>query len=222
MLLDKETNLIQIPYEYDKNEGGYIDYVEPFPLGTGLSSKVIRSGQPLLVGTLEEEIANGAYFPPEIIEKGSGFFSQSWLGVPIMASDQVLGLVALAEGAPHAFNQNHMRLLQTLSSNLGAAIENARLFAETQRLLKETEQRAAELTTVNTVSSAIASELDLNTLIRLVGEQTRSIFKADDAYVALFDSSTREWSVKSGSQALPLQAVRISVSRFLSVAKPSV
>jgi hypothetical protein len=82
MLLDRQTNLIHVPYEFDKNEGGYIDYVDPFPLGTGLSSNVISTGQPLMVGTLEEEVANGAYFPPEIIEKGTGEFSQSWLGVP--------------------------------------------------------------------------------------------------------------------------------------------
>ncbi|HEX5807111.1 MAG TPA: hypothetical protein VFY25_00480, partial [Anaerolineales bacterium] len=86
MLLDKQTNLIHVPYEYDRNEGGYIDYVEPFPLGQGLSSRVIASGEPVLASTLEEETALGAYFPPEIIEKGSGFFSQSWLGVPIIAS----------------------------------------------------------------------------------------------------------------------------------------
>jgi GAF domain-containing protein len=95
-----------------------------------------------MLGTLEDEIANGAYFPPEIIEKGTGFFSQSWLGVPIMAGGQVLGLVALADARAHAFNENHLRLLQTLSSNVGAALENARLFAETQRLLKETTARS--------------------------------------------------------------------------------
>jgi GAF domain-containing protein len=135
MLVDR-IRLYHVPYEYDKNEGGYIDYVEPFPLGTGVSSKVITSGQPLLLGTLEDEIANGAYFPPEIIEKGAGFFSQSWLGVPIMASEQTLGLVALADARPHALNENHLRLLQTLCSNMGAALENARLFAETQRCSK--------------------------------------------------------------------------------------
>jgi len=69
MLFDGQTNLIHIYYEFDKNEGGYIDYVAPFPLGTGLASQVITSRQPLMLGTLEEEIANGAYFPPEIIEK---------------------------------------------------------------------------------------------------------------------------------------------------------
>ncbi len=134
MLLDKHTNLIHPYYEYDENEGGYIDYVEPFPLGKGLASRVISTRQPLMLGTLEEEIANGAYFPPEIIEKGSGFFSESWLGVPIVFKDDVLGLVALADARAHAFSGNHLRILQTLSSNVGVAIENARLFQAEQQL----------------------------------------------------------------------------------------
>jgi len=155
-LYDPQTNLIHTPYEYDKNEGGYIDYLEPFPLGKGLSSKIITTKQPLLFGTLQEQIDHEAYFPPEVVEQSSvGMVSQSWIGVPILWSDQVLGLIALADNPPHAFNENHLRLLQTLSANIGVAITNARLFQDEQ-------QRSAELTTINTVSSALVSELDLN------------------------------------------------------------
>ena len=180
MLLDRQTNLIHVPYEFDKDEGGYIDYVEPFPLGTGLSSKVISSGQPLMVGTLEEELANGAYFPPEIIAKGSGFYSQSWLGVPIMAKDQVLGLVALADARTHAFNENHLRLMQTLSSTIGAVLENARLFQAGQ-------QRAAELAIINSVQAGLASQLDMQAIYELVGEKICDIFEANTVVLATFD-----------------------------------
>ncbi len=183
MLLDTQTNLISVPYEYDENEGGYLENVEPFPLGTGLASKVITNAQPLLLNTLAEEIANGAYFPPELVEKGTGIVSQSWVGVPIMAGERVLGLLALADSRTHAFNDNHVRIMQTLASGVGFAIENARLFQAEQ-------QRAAELAAVNNVASALASELDLSALIQLVGEQTRSTFAADIAYVALLDEET--------------------------------
>ncbi len=215
MLLDRQTNLIHVPYEYDKNEGGYIDYVEPFPLGTGLSSKVISSRQPLMLGTLEDEIANGAYFPPEIIEKGEGKFSQSWLGVPIITNDQVLGLVALAADRPHAFHDNQLYLLQTLSSNMGVAIENARLFQAEQ-------QRAAELATVNTVSAALVRELDLAALIELVGEQVRSVFKADIAYVALLDkeSGTINFPYQYGQRLRPLRLGEGLTSRIIQSGQP--
>jgi GAF domain-containing protein len=199
MLLDPETNLIHVAYEYDEQEGGYIDYVEPFPLGTGLSSKVLSDGQPLLLGTLEEELANGAYFPPEIIERGEGELARSWLGVPITIGGRALGLVSLAETREHAFDEKQLRLLQTLSAGIGATIENARLFEAEAR-------RAAELAMVNTVGSALASELDLGALIRLAGEQARSVFGADIAYVAILDEAagTIEFPYSYGEEFPPL------------------
>ena len=190
MLFDRQTNLIHVPYEFDKNEGGYIDYVEPFPLGTGLSSKVITTGQPLMLNTLEEEIANGAYFPPEIIEQGTGFFSQSWLGVPIIGNDQVLGIVALADARAYAFDENNLRLLQTLSSNVGASLEKGRLFAETQRLLKETEQRNTELAIINNVQLVLASKLDLQSIYELIGEKVCEVFNVQVVDIVTYDPAT--------------------------------
>ncbi|MHB9032431.1 MAG: GAF domain-containing protein [Anaerolineae bacterium] len=181
-LADQKAGMVQPYYEWDEDEGGYIDYVEPFPLGTGLSSKVITTGQPLLLGTLEEEIANGAYFPPEIIAAGAGKLGQSWLGVPIIIHGETVGLTALAGMSQHAYSEQHLHLLQTVAASIGAAIENTRLY-------EASEQRAAELATVNTIARELAGELGVNPLIYLVGEQVRNIFQADVAYVALLDEA---------------------------------
>ena len=197
MLLDRQTNMIHVPYEYDESEGGYIDYVEPFPLGTGLSSKVITTGQPLLLGTLEEEIANGAYFPPEIIEQGTGTFGQSWVGAPIMANEQVLGLIALADNRPHAFTDNHLHLLQTLSSTISAVLENARLYQAEQ-------QRAAELAIINSVQAGLASQLDMQAIYELVGEKIRGIFDANTEVLATLDVAKnlmyRHYTIERGER----------------------
>ena len=190
MLLDTKTNLINIPYEFDINEGGYIDYVEPFPLGTGLSSKVITTCQPLIANTLEEEIANGAYFPPEIIEKGSGFYSQSWLGVPILSQGKALGLIALSDGQPHKFTESNLHLLQTISSNAAVALENARLFNETQALLKSTEEHAAELSVINSIQQGLAAELDFQAITDLVGDKLRQVLDTREIGIRWFDPKT--------------------------------
>ena len=225
MLLDEKTNLIHIPYEYDRAEGGYIDYVEPFPLGTGVSSKVIKSGKSLLLRTIEEEIANGAYFPPEIIEKGTGNYSQSWLGVPIIFQEKVLGLVALADAKPYAFNEDHLNLLQTLSSNIGVAISNARLFDETQRLLQETQDRAAELTIINSVQEDLASKLELQEIYNLVGNKIRETFDAQVVQLISFDHEKnlmyRNYPIEKGKR-LNVDPLPISEgwAYFLSNRKP--
>jgi PAS domain S-box-containing protein len=215
MLFDQQTNLIHIYYEYDRNEGGYLENLEPFPLGTGLSSKIIISRKPLLLGTLEEEIANGAFFPPEIVEKGSGLLSQSWLGVPILVGDQVLGLVVLSDLKKHAFNQSHLQFLQTLASNMGVGIANARLY-------QSEEKRTAELEAINTVSSALVSELDLNSLIHLAGEQTREIFNADIAYIALLDDEKQTviFPYSHGEDITPIRYGEGLTSRVLQTQQP--
>ena len=180
LLLDPRTNLIHSLYEFDKGEGGYIDYLEPIPLGTGLTSKVISSRLPLLLGTLEEQIANGAYLSPEQLKQGTGILTQSSLGVPIITGDRVLGVVGLGSYQLHAFDENHLRLLQTLSSNMGVAIENARLFEAEQ-------QRVAELQIINTIQQGLAAELDFQAIIDLVGDKLQQVFATTDLGISWYD-----------------------------------
>ena len=61
---------------------------------------------------------------------------------------------------------------------MGVALENARLFDETKRLLAETDQRAAELAVINSVQQGLAAELDMQAMYDLVGDKIREIFDA--------------------------------------------
>ena len=74
---------------------------------------------------------------------------------------------------------------------MGVALENARLFDETQRLLKETEQRAAELAIINSVQEGLASKLEFRSIIDLVGDKVGETFKSDTTYVFLYDRAAR-------------------------------
>ena len=57
--------------------------------------------------------------------------------------------------------KSDVRLLQTLANSMSVALENARLFDETQRLLKDTEERDAELAVINSVQAGLAAELNI-------------------------------------------------------------
>src|SRR4030095_13936620 len=117
--------------------------------------------------------------------------AKSGIFMPLVVGEQARGLIVLGNmEREHAFGDSDVRLLQTLENSMSVALENARLFDETQRLLKETEDHAAELATVNTISDALAGELNVEALIQLVGEQLRTTFEADISYVALLDKTT--------------------------------
>ncbi|HLA08919.1 MAG TPA: GAF domain-containing protein, partial [Anaerolineales bacterium] len=169
--------------------GGYFDDEPPWELGQGgLTSKIILTRQPLLLNTSNELEEHGAAEYVTAPDESEDI--QSYLGVPIMVGDKVLGVVDVQSIRRSAFDENNLHLLQTLSSNVGVAIENARLFNETQRLLSETEQRAAELSAISTVSQALVGETELDNMIQLIGSQMREIFRADIVYVALLDRQT--------------------------------
>ena len=185
MLLNAQTNMIHVHYEYDEGEGGYIDYIEPFPLGKGLTSKVIKSRQPLLIGTYQRRTGYGAYIAPESIEQGSGVIAKSMMMVPIIVSDKVLGVAMVTSYKQYAFNENDLRLLQTLSANMGVAIQNARLFEEPSRNAWR-----------NLPSSIVCRRGWLPNWIckpstNLVGEKIRDIFDAQIVDIVTYDPSSQ-------------------------------
>ena len=70
---------------------------------------------------------------------------------------------------------------------MSVALENARLFDETNRLLKETEQRTAELAVINSVQEGLAAEMDMQAIYELVGEKIREIFNAQVVDIVIYD-----------------------------------
>jgi len=76
---------------------------------------------------------------------------------------------------------------QTVAGSMGVALENARLFNETQRLLKETEQRAAELAIINSVQEALASKLDMQAIYDMVGDKIQQLFNAQSVLISSLD-----------------------------------
>src|SRR5437879_8986474 len=76
--------------------------------------------------------------------------------VPMVAGEQARGIISLSDmEREHAFSDSDVRLLQTLANSMSVALENARLFDETQRLFKQSEQRAAELAIINSVQEGL-------------------------------------------------------------------
>jgi sigma-B regulation protein RsbU (phosphoserine phosphatase) len=74
---------------------------------------------------------------------------------------------------------------------MSVALENARLFDETQRLLKETEQQNAELQIINSVQEGLASKLDMPAIYELVGEKIRETFDAQVATIDTYERATK-------------------------------
>ena len=118
------------------------------------------------------------------------------MSVPIIGSDRVIGGITVESfEREYAFGDSDVRLLTTIASSMGVALENARLFDETQRLLKETEQRAAELAVINSIQQGMAAELDFQAIVDLVGDKLREVFEHRRHRHPLVRRQERIWSI---------------------------
>jgi PAS domain S-box-containing protein len=214
-LIDREHNMLRIPYIYDTGKGKR--FSGEFPLGRGLVNIVFTTREPLLINTdftrRSEELGTVMI---DFEDEDDDWPTKSWLGVPIIVGNEVIGGINL-QNSDHenAYSESDVRLLQTLANSMSVALENARLFDETQR-------RASELATINTVSNALAGELDLNALIELVGEQIRSTFKADIAYVSILDQETNiiSYPYEFGQHLEPSLLGKGLSSKIIETGKP--
>jgi signal transduction histidine kinase/CheY-like chemotaxis protein len=153
----------------------------------GFTAHVMRTREPLVINQNMAEAARQygtTPLPGTEMEK-------SVVLVPLIVGDQVRGAIALTDmEREHAFGESDLRLLQTLANSMSVALENARLFDETQRLLKETEQRNAELAIINSVQAALAAELNIQGIYDAVGDKIRNIFNKADVGIRIYDPET--------------------------------
>jgi PAS domain S-box-containing protein len=70
---------------------------------------------------------------------------RSWLCVPLVASQQVIGLLSLGHARPQAFTHEHMRLAKSLAIPAAVAIQNARLYERAEIFRAELEHRLSDL-----------------------------------------------------------------------------
>ncbi len=184
-LYDAETNRMAMPYFYEEGKRYPIETV---PLTSGLTAHIIHTREPLMINEHQAEWSKKLDARAiGDLTSNTDLDQQSYLGVPILKGDKAVGVVALYENRIHAFTETQLNLLVTLSSAMGIALDNARLFDETQRLLKETEQRNAELAIINSVQSSLAAKLDMQGIYDAIGDKISEIFGADTAYIAFHD-----------------------------------
>jgi PAS domain S-box-containing protein len=159
-LYDSPNNLIEFPYFL---EAGLPTPTPPLPLGRGPTSHIIQTRQPLLINqdVMERMQALGATV--------RGDPALSYLGVPIVVGEDVTGVICVQSTTREGlFTPNDVRLLSIIAASVGVAIENARLFQQTQNALAETEvlyQASAELNTAQNYQDLLAA-LRRHTLFR--------------------------------------------------------
>ena len=183
-ILDRGAGLIRYPYTIERGER-LTD--EPEQADVGVRAHVMGTRQPLVVNRDIFGFAKSQGWEWRI----QGEAPQSAVWVPLVVGDEARGVISLQNlDREDAFTEQDVRLLSTLAASLSVALENARLFDETRRLLGETDRRAAELAIVNSVQQGLAAELDVQAMYELVGERASDVFDTQVVDIAVYDRET--------------------------------
>ena len=119
-LKDPEGEVVRL-HVFDT--GGQLIDEDSLPPGKGLTGRVMREGESLMVGSLQDEISAlglaEEYNDPRI---------QSWMGTPLTVHGEVVGMLNVQAEVEEAYDEDQLRVFETIASQVAVAIQNARLY----------------------------------------------------------------------------------------------
>ncbi|MFL5799620.1 MAG: GAF domain-containing protein [Actinomycetota bacterium] len=180
-LHDEAGGMIEFPYYW---EAGVREREwPPMTYGEGVTSKILRSREPLLLNSA------AAFEGLQTV----GTQAQSYLGVPILVESRAIGVISVQSTKQAGrFDENDTRLLSTIAANVGVAIQNARLYRETRR-------RASEMAALAELGREVGGMLDLDAVLERIAGRARELLESDTSAVFL--------EQPDGTTFLPIVAV---------------
>lgn len=165
-------------------------------LGEGLSGRIAQSGEPMMVADYQAWEGQADIY--------GDYPFRRVLGVPLKIGDRVIGVINVTDNEQTGpFDEDQVRLVSLFADQAAIAIENTRLF-------QETEQRLKELALLFEISTAISTSLDEDKVLHTAAEQITGVLEVEGCSIMLWD------------RAHDLLVSRLDYSPNLELRKPEV
>lgn len=107
---------------------------------------------------------------------------KSWLGVPLIVHDRVIGMLALDGKQENNFSQEDVNLVTAFADQVAIAIENTRLYTES-------EQRASTLSRLYASAQDLTESLEPEVILEKLARNICQAIEATSAYILQVDRS---------------------------------
>jgi len=119
--------------------GGYVS-VFPEDLSVTMGEGMIGQA----AATFKTQVSGDVYKDPHYVRMADEK-TRSELAVPIKSGEKVIGVLDIHSDEFNAFDETDMTAIETLSTQIASAIENARLYEQAQREITERKRTEAQL-----------------------------------------------------------------------------
>jgi len=168
------------------------------PVGESFSGEVAATGKPLAVPDCRGD--RRLRYSHYVMKYGL----ISYLGLPIKSEGRVVGVLVFNTEAPRSYSEAEISFLSAFADQAAIAIENARLFAATERA-------AREARSLYEVAHSLATSLDVVDVLQLIAVKTTELLGTPHAQVVLWDEGTQ--TLRLGA-AYGTEAERVKAQEF--------
>lgn len=120
-----------------------------FSIDDPLNRRILLNRQPIIVPDTCGDTPLARVYRESVGDRLETEFGhiRSWMGVPLMVKDEVIGELALDHGEPDYFSPQRAELALTFANQVAVAIENARLYLQVEQaaVMEERQRLAREL-----------------------------------------------------------------------------
>ena len=144
-------------------------------VGQGVTGRAVKERRTILVDDVSKD--------QNYIEAVARVRSE--LAVPLINKNKVIGVMDLEAREPGYFKEDHARLLTLIASRIAVSIENARLYTRIVR-------QANNLALLNEISRDFTSILDLDQLLKRIGDLLLKIIDYQMFSILLLDENKQK------------------------------
>lgn len=133
------------------HQGLFPDVLAPYSTYSSdnvIGHQLIDEKQPVLIPDVASNSPLAEAFRQTTgLERFQTQYIRAWLGIPLIAKEQVIGILALHHRRPQTYSQQNADLAMAFANHVAVAIENAQLLEKAKRLavLQERQRLAREL-----------------------------------------------------------------------------
>lgn len=148
---------------------------DPLAMGSGILGSIARSKVAKIINDASDD-------PNAITIQGTEDRPHEHLmAAPILSQNQLSGLLAVWRvGENEQFSETELEFLASLAQQAAIAVENARLFEETQ-------ERAEELSVLNEMARELSAEMNINSIAETAYRYINRLIDTTNFYIALYD-----------------------------------